>query len=62
MKGGNGVREANGITHSPTGEQNDCPVHAHRGAGTRQSPAAKEISRKVREVREVLKNKASRGA
>ncbi len=22
MKGGNGVSEANGITHSPTGEQN----------------------------------------
>ena len=41
LKGGNGVREANGITHSPLGER----------LGSRQE---KRISRKVRKVRKVL--------
>ncbi len=27
MEGGNGVSEANGIAHSPSGEQNVCSVH-----------------------------------
>ncbi len=39
MEGGNGESEANGITHSPTGEQNRAPI---------------KTSRKVREVRKVM--------
>ena len=44
LKGGKGVREANGITHSQLGER----------LGSRQE---KRISRKVRKVREVIKNR-----
>ena len=29
MEGGNGATIGSGITHSPLGEQNVCPAHAH---------------------------------
>ena len=36
MKGGNGVREANGITHSPSGEQNAAKIISRGDAEARR--------------------------
>ena len=42
------------LRSSPKANQNICPAHAHWWAGSRQSSAAEETSRKVRKVREVI--------